>query len=153
MTTTATARPEPETCSTTVRRVFAAPRAFVFDAFTRPELLRKWWAPGEMEAGETTFEASVGGRYRFEMREPGGGGHASAGTVTTFEPGQRIGYTFAWEQEDGTLGRETYVVIDFADHAEGTEVVLTHSGFVDQETADQHKWGWSGIFAKFDHTR
>jgi uncharacterized protein YndB with AHSA1/START domain len=106
MTTTATARPEPETYSTTVSRVFAAPRDFVFDAFTKPELLRKWWGPEGFTLSGVEMDLRVGGAVRF----------------------------------DKTSG-------------DGTEVVLTHTGFADVESADQHNRGWSSTFNCFKQTQ
>jgi uncharacterized protein YndB with AHSA1/START domain len=52
-----------------ITRSFAAPVAMVFDAITKPEHIRRWWAPrsrGEMLACEVDLR--VGGRWRFSMR-------------------------------------------------------------------------------------
>lgn len=35
----------PSDCEIALKRVFAAPRQMVFDAFTKPELLKGWFAP------------------------------------------------------------------------------------------------------------
>lgn len=52
-----------------ITRSFAAPASLVFDAITKPELIRRWWAPrsrGEMLVCEVDLR--VGGRWRFVMR-------------------------------------------------------------------------------------
>jgi uncharacterized protein YndB with AHSA1/START domain len=56
-----------------VRRVFNAPARIVFDAWTKPELLKRWWAPKAW--GVTLFECEsdlrVGGTYRYAFgRDP-----------------------------------------------------------------------------------
>jgi uncharacterized protein YndB with AHSA1/START domain len=56
-----------------VTRAFNAPARVVFEAWTKPELLKRWWAPRSL--GVTLFRCEqdlrVGGRYRFEFgRDP-----------------------------------------------------------------------------------
>src|SRR5579871_3068873 len=57
-----------------VTRIFNAPARIVFEAWTKPELLRRWWAP---KSFGITFiscdvDARTGGTYRFVF------GHASS---------------------------------------------------------------------------
>jgi len=57
----------------TVTRTFDAPAHIVFDAWTKPELLKRWWAPKSF--GVSLFECEqdvrVGGAYRFAFgRDP-----------------------------------------------------------------------------------
>ena len=53
-------------------RVFDAPRALVFQAWTRPEHIAKWWGPRGFT--NTIYEMDVrpGGRWRFVMHGPDG---------------------------------------------------------------------------------
>src|SRR5215469_10184840 len=56
-----------------VTRVFNAPAHILFDAWTRPELLKRWWAPRSL--GVSLFECEsdlrVGGTYRYAFgRDP-----------------------------------------------------------------------------------
>ena len=153
MTTTATARPEPETYSTTVSRVFAAPRDFVFDAFTKPKLLRKWWGPEGFTLSGVEMDLRVGGAVRFDKTSGDGMTVTVVGRITSYEPASKLGYTWAWLDDDGQPRDETYVAIAFADHADDTEVVLTHTGFADVESADQHNRGWSSTFNCFTQTQ
>ena len=57
----------------TVTRTFNAPAPIVFEAWTKPELLKRWWAPKSF--GVSLFECEqdlrVGGAYRFAFgRDP-----------------------------------------------------------------------------------
>ena len=57
----------------TVTRIFNAPANIVFEAWTKPELLKRWWAPKSF--GVSLFECEqdlrVGGAYRFAFgRDP-----------------------------------------------------------------------------------
>jgi uncharacterized protein YndB with AHSA1/START domain len=50
-----------------VTRTINGPARIVFDAFTKPELLKRWWAPKSTGISLLSCEADVrvGGRYRF----------------------------------------------------------------------------------------
>lgn len=53
-------------------RVFDAPRQMVFDAFSKPELLKKWFGPRGWSLTECTVDLRVGGGFRFVMQGPEG---------------------------------------------------------------------------------
>lgn len=82
-----------------IRRTFRAPPGLVFDAFTRPELLRRWWAPRSLgvELFECDSDARVGGRYRFVFGRPGQPPMAFSGVYNELVPGARIVYTQIFE--------------------------------------------------------
>lgn len=52
-------------------RQFGAPRALVFDAWTRPELVRRWFGPHGTELIECEIDLRVGGRWRYRLRHAG----------------------------------------------------------------------------------
>lgn len=55
-------------------RTFDAPRALVFDAFTRPELVRRWLlGPEGWTMPVCAIDLKVGGGYRYEWRKAGAG--------------------------------------------------------------------------------
>ena len=51
-------------------RVFQAPRRLVFDAMTKPELLKKWFGPRGWWLVECEVDLRVGGAWRFVLRGP-----------------------------------------------------------------------------------
>src|SRR6266496_1235104 len=53
-------------------RVFDAPRQLVFDAFTKPELLKRWFGPRGWSLVVCDVDLRVGGGFRFVMRGPDG---------------------------------------------------------------------------------
>ena len=59
-------------------RVFNAPRNMVFDAFTKPELLKRWFGPRGWTLVLADVDFRVGGGFRFVLRGPDGkaDGHA-----------------------------------------------------------------------------
>ena len=53
-------------------RVFDAPRQMVFDAFSKPELLKRWFGPRGWSLVVCEVDLRVGGGFRFVMRGPDG---------------------------------------------------------------------------------
>ena len=51
-------------------RVFDAPRRLVFDAFTKPELLKRWFGPRGWSLVVCEVDLRVGGTFRFVLRGP-----------------------------------------------------------------------------------
>ena len=82
-----------------VTRVFDAPRRLVFDAFSRPELVRRWLLgpPGwSMPICEIDFR--VGGRYRYVWRHVNGDEMGMAGVYKEIVAPERIVATERFDQ-------------------------------------------------------
>src|SRR3712207_429687 len=80
-------------------RVFDAPRRLVFDAWTRPELVRRWLGV----VGGWTFvvceiDLRVGGEYRFVWRGPDGAKLGMRGVYREIVPPERLVTTEAFDQ-------------------------------------------------------
>ena len=140
--------PAPQTSPVTVRlqRTFQAPREKVFQAWTRPEDLKRWSAPGDLTTPIAEVDLRVGGRYRIDMRAPDGTLHRVTGTYREVDPPNRLVYTWLWETTPGAT--ETLVTVEFHDRAGRTEVVLTHERLPDAEARARHEHGWNGCFEK-----
>src|SRR5580704_16883973 len=56
-----------------ITRTFNGPARIVFEAWTKPELLKRWWSPKSMGVSLLSCEADAraGGRYRFVFGHPG----------------------------------------------------------------------------------
>jgi uncharacterized protein YndB with AHSA1/START domain len=61
-------------------RVFDAPKQMVFDAFSKPELLKRWFGPRGWSLSECTVDLKVGGGFRFILRSPDGNEMGVRGT-------------------------------------------------------------------------
>ena len=130
-----------------LRRTVPAPRERVFQAWTRPEDLKRWAGPGDLTTPLAEVDLRVGGRYRIHMQAPDGTLHRVAGTYREVVPPEKLVYTWAWEEkpEEG----ETLVTVEFLDRGRGTEVVLTHERFPNAAVRDRHEHGWGGCLDKF----
>lgn len=129
-----------------VTRVMAAPPAEVYEAWTNPEAVGQWFAPGPMTATVSQWDVRVGGALRVEMHDPRGGSHIATGTFQDLQPSQRLVFSFGWE---GVEMAETVVRIDLSPIGDSqTELTLTHQGLASAAERDAHRTGWSGIVEK-----
>ena len=82
-----------------LRRTFRTSPALLFDCMTRPELLRRWWAPRALgvELFECQADARVGGTYRFVFGRPGNPPMAFSGVYREVVPAARLVYTQIFE--------------------------------------------------------
>jgi len=72
-------------------RVFDAPRSLVFDAWTRPELLKRWLGVrGGWSMVVCEVDLSVGGAYRFVWRGPDGAEMGMGGVYREIAPPERL---------------------------------------------------------------
>ena len=132
-----------------LKRIIKAKRQRVFEAWTNPELMKRWLAPGSMFVGSATVDLRVGGSYLIEMS--GGNeigkcvGRAVGGTYKRIIPNQMISFTWGWP---GNTTPETLVTVEFRDVENGTEVILTHEGFSNNDDCDKHREGWLGCLEK-----
>ena len=78
-----------------MERTFDASRDAVFDAWTNPEVLRRWWAVGpDWETPLAVVDLREGGAYRLTMRDPGSGmEHTVGGTFREVRRPERLVYT------------------------------------------------------------
>ncbi len=128
-----------------VKRTLPAPPEMVFAAWTRPELVRAWFSPGEMSVQEADLDVRVGGSYRIVMMSPEGEPHSPGGVYEEIVPNEKL--VFSWKWADSELVTRVSVKLR-AVGEDRTELTLTHEGFPDRETRDAHDKGWAGCLAK-----
>lgn len=131
-----------------IRRVYQAPVAAVWAAWTDPEQMKQWMGPTDaFGESEVTMDVRVGGRYRIVMHSPDGETHRVGGVYREVVPNQRLVYTWAWES---TPERESLVTLEFKPSGEATELVLAHQRFADTQARDKHREGWIGCLDRLD---
>jgi uncharacterized protein YndB with AHSA1/START domain len=80
-----------------ITRVFDAPRALVYRAYTTPELIRRWWAGDRGEVTSAEVDLRAGGSWRYVMTANAGFEVAFHGEYQEIIPGERIVATEVYE--------------------------------------------------------
>lgn len=111
-------------CEIVITRIIDGPARIVFDVYTKPEHLKRWWAPKSRGVVLTQCEAElkVGGAYRYVMSR-GGQDMAFSGKYVAFAPPSRLVYTQVFEPMAG-MG-ETLVTVSFEEVAGKTLMTTT----------------------------
>lgn len=76
-----------------ITRVFAAPRALVFQAWTEPRHMAQWWGPHGFTNPVCEMDVRPGGSWRIVMRAPDGSEHPARGVYREVVPPERIVWT------------------------------------------------------------
>ena len=89
----------PSDCEILVTRELAAPRALVYDAHTKPEMVKRWlYGPDGWSMPLCEIDLRVGGRYRYLWRQLDGAiEFAASGKYLEIVPGEKIVSTEAFE--------------------------------------------------------
>lgn len=132
-----------------VSRVIAAPRERVFRAWTDATELSRWFGPtGDHKTEVPELDLRVGGKYRFEIHFKDAINRVS-GVYREIAPPEKLVFTWLWDRPEAP---ETLVTVTFRDIKGSTEVVVTHSGFIEEQDRDAHRNGWLGALEKFSKT-
>ena len=119
-TLTITPRDEREIVMT---RAFDAPRRLVFDAWTKPELSRRWFGPRSWQLMECEIDLREGGSWRYVMHGPEGAIMVMHGVFAQVVVPERLVSTESFD--DDWTGGETLVTSAFDEHGGVTTVTST----------------------------
>ncbi|HKD24027.1 MAG TPA: SRPBCC family protein [Rhizomicrobium sp.] len=116
-----------------VTRTFNGPARIVFAAFTKPELLKRWWAPKSAGISFISCETDVrtGGTYRFVFGHPASDQPAAFfGRYIEVTPNSRLVWT---NDESGDEGSITTVTFE---ERGAVTLVVVHDLFPSKEALD-----------------
>ena len=129
-----------------VTREFDAPIGLVFDVFTKPEHVRKTFAPFGEEVTVCSIDLRVGGDYHFVMVTDDGTECSFRGTYLEVEPPTRTVETWHF---DGWPGMEAVETLDLQE-ADGVTKLTQRLAFRDKAGRD-HMTKFDGIVASMDN--
>lgn len=125
---------EPGRTSFTTRRLIDAPRALVFEAFTKCEHLRRWMGPRSLTMVSCESDLRVGGRYRFVFRAPDGKDVGFSGEFREIVRPARIVRTFVFEPIPDAAALETLEL----EETDGKTTITTTTVHRTVENRDGH---------------
>ena len=132
-----------------VTRTFNGPARIVFEAWTKPELLKRWWAPKSTGVSLLSCEADVrvGGRYRFEFGYDASKPMAFFGRYIEVTPHSRL----VWTNDESDEGAVTTVTFE---EKGGKTLLVMHELYPSKEALDGAVAGMEGgmpeLFAQLD---
>jgi uncharacterized protein YndB with AHSA1/START domain len=114
-----------------IARTFHAPANVVFEAWTKPELLKRWWVPKSSGLSLLSCEvdARVDGEYRFEFGQGASEPMAFFGRYIDVAPNSRL----VWTNEESADGAVTTVT--FQENG-GKTLVAMHELYPSKEALD-----------------
>jgi uncharacterized protein YndB with AHSA1/START domain len=115
-----------------ITRIFDAPPHILFEAWTKPDLFMRWWAPKSFGVPLLSCEMDVrtGGGYRLEFGQDASNSRAFFGKYIEVVPNSRLVWTND-EDEDGAV-----TTVTFKD--EGGRTLLTyHELYPSKEALDE----------------
>jgi uncharacterized protein YndB with AHSA1/START domain len=113
-----------------VTRTFNAPARIVFEAWTKPELFKRWWVPKSMGMSllSCDMDVRVGGKYRMQFA-PGDSESAFFGTYKEVTPHSRL----VWTNEESDDGAVTTVTFE---EKGGKTLLVMHELYPSKEALD-----------------
>ncbi|AEP29003.1 SRPBCC family protein [Brumicola nitratireducens] len=117
----------------------------VYNAFHDPNVLVRWFAPGNMMVSQFMSNFIEGGNYRLILQSPDGFQQTIVGCYQTINLDQSLCFTWRWEDTNDT----TKVDIEFTcDNDTTTSIKLTQSGFNREEDMLHQQYGWIASLEK-----
>ena len=122
-----------------VTRTFDAPVRNVFEAWTKPELFMRWWAPKSMGVPLLSCEMDVraGGKYRLEFGQGDSNSMAFFGKYIEVTPDSRL----VWTNDEGEDGAVTTVTFE---EKGGKTLLVFHELYPSKEALDSAHRGEDG---------
>ena len=133
--------------SLALKRRLKAPPEKVYEAWTQPEKMIRWWGNTGHKTPIAETDLRVGGRFRVQFWTPDDEHHSVSGVYREIEPPTRLVFSWAWQS---TPERESQVTVDLKPDNDGTILTLTHEQFFSEQARDDHRGGWSMALDKLE---
>lgn len=117
-----------------IARTFHGPARIVFDAWTKPEYVRRWWAPASLGVSMASCDADVraGGSYRYVLQTPQGR-ITFSGVYREVTPPTRLVYTQIFEEHPE--GDPVIVTVTFEER-DGKTHMVSHERYPSPEVRE-----------------
>jgi uncharacterized protein YndB with AHSA1/START domain len=131
-----------------IERTFAASAEDVFDAWTSPEVMRRWFHPApDWDTPQAEVDLRVGGKVRVVMRRPDGSEAEAQGEYTLIDRPHRLVMTWTFDDDPSN---EQLIELSFSESDGSTTVLLVNSGISTDERRDAQDWGWRGCLDELE---
>jgi uncharacterized protein YndB with AHSA1/START domain len=125
-----------------IERTFDAPAEDVFDAWTSPEVMRRWFhVEPDWQTPEAEVDLRVGGVFRVLMRRSDDSEVSITGEFTEVDPPRRLAIKVVFSD---VPSNEQLIELEFTESEGSTTVLLVNSGIATDERRDAEDYGWRG---------
>jgi len=133
-----------------MKRTFKASREQVFNAWTKPDMVKQWFAgSNDMVGSLAETDLRVGGRFRMGMKHvPTGKEHIATGVYKEVRFPERLVFTWKWEEQPES--GDMQITIELRDLGGLTEMHFTHEFFPNKKERDDHEGGWTVCFQNLE---
>ena len=108
-----------------ITRVFDAPRALVWQAWTDPKMLGQWFGPRGFTSSVPEWDLQVGGALRIVMHGPDGNDYPMKGVFTEVKTPERLVFSNIAIDNDGNHLLEGETVVKFTEQGGKTTMTMT----------------------------
>lgn len=131
-----------------IERTYAASTFEVFDAWTSPEVMRRWFhCASDWHTPEAEVDLRLGGKVRVLMRRPDGMAAEAHGIYTLIDRPHRLEMTWTFAEDPAN---EQTIELSFSESEGSTTVVMINRGIpTEKRRADQDR-GWRGCFDELE---
>ena len=138
-----------------ITRTFDAPRELVWEAWTEPGYLMRWWAPKGCTTPFCKVDLRPGGKFHYCMRMPEGRDIWGIGVYREIVAPSLLVYTDSFADAQGnpvppahygmsaSHPAEALVTVSFEEHEGKTKLTLRHGIPVSVEERKGAEQGWS----------
>jgi uncharacterized protein YndB with AHSA1/START domain len=131
-----------------IERTFAASAEEVFDAWTSPEVMRRWFHPApDWGTPEAEVDLRVGGKVRVVMRKPDGTEAEGQGEYTLIDRPHRLVMTWTFRDDPSN---EQLITLSFSESDGSTTVQMLNSGISTDERRAGQDEGWRGCLDELE---
>jgi len=127
------------------RRTIPATAERLFEAWTQPADLLRWWGPSGVKCTEARIDLRVGGAYLIANELPDGTSVVITGDFEVVEQPYRLVYSW---RIDPRIECSERVTVRFEPREGATEVVVIHERIANLALRDGHERGWRGCLEK-----
>ena len=131
-----------------IERTFAASAEEVFDAWTSPEVMRRWFHPApDWDTPEAEVDLRVGGKVRVVMRRPDGTEAGAQGEYTLIDRPHRLVMNWAFDDDPSN---QQLIELYFSESEGSTRVLMVNSGISTGKRRAAQDWGWHGCLDQLE---
>jgi uncharacterized protein YndB with AHSA1/START domain len=126
----------------TIRRTMRGTRAFLFSAWTDPNLFVQWFGPKTWRVERCELDRRVGGSWRAWFRRGDGGSIYVGGSYLQIDSPDRLVFTWDTNHDGGVPELLSIVSVSFSEVPNGVDIEITHRKLGSAEAIEMDA-GWN----------